>query len=333
MKKVLFLLMVIFSSAAMAQQDVQQLLETARSFQRQADYDNAILVLKKAQEANNDNTEITRELAFSYYLQGRTDNALTEIKKIIDKDDADEQTFQIAGNIYKSKLDFKEGDKLFKKGLKKFPNSGAMYNDYGEILYQKEPGSSEAAKMWEKGIEMDPNFSRNYYNAARYYGTIGNNLWALVYGELFVNLESYSTKTIEIKHILFDIYKQWFVSGKALGKTPFEEQFAATLNKQNKEAGYGLTPESLTAIRTRFILDWFNGSTTPRPAFRLFDLQKQLLQDGLFEAYNQWLFGSIASTSAYQNWVSLHAAENNAFIAFQRGRVFKVPAGQYYAKP
>ena len=269
MKKLVFLLLIISStSTAFAQsQDVQQLLETARSFQRQSDFENAILVLTKALEAAPNNMEVIKELAFTWYLRGENDKALSEITKLIDREDADEQVFQIAGNIYKSKQDLKEADKLFKKGLKKFPNSGALYSDYGEVLYQKEPGSSACVKTWEKGIEIDPNFSRNYYNACRYYGTSGNNLWCLLYGEMFVNLESYSTKTIEVKNILFDIYKQWFIAGNAAGATtPFEQQFTQSLNKQNREASFGLTPDALIAIRARFILEWFNAKETP--AFR-----------------------------------------------------------------
>ncbi|MES2774552.1 MAG: tetratricopeptide repeat protein [Bacteroidota bacterium] len=330
MKKILSLLLLINITAAIGQpQDVEQILETARSFQRQSDMDNAILVLTKAIQNAPDNMEIIKELAFTYYVARQDDKALTEIKKLVDREDADEKVFQIAGMIYRSKLDLKEADKLYKKGLKKFPNSGAMYNEYGEVLYQKDPSSNTAIKSWEKGIELDPNFSGNYYNACRYYGTTGNNMWSLLYGEMFVNLESYSTRTIEVKNILFDIYKQWFVAGKSNGTSAFETQFETSLNKQGKEASMGLTPEVLTAIRTRFILEWFNGSSS-RPAFRLFDYQRQLLQDGLFEAYNQWLFGSVVNTSVYQNWVTTHAEENAAFINFQRGRIFKIPAGQYY---
>jgi len=333
MKKILSLLLVFNSAFAFAQPaDVQQMLETARAFQRQGDYDNAILVLIKATQAVPGNTEVTKELAFTYYIAGQNDKALNEIKKLADAEDADEQVFQIAGNIYKSKQDLKEADKLYKKGLKKFPSSGALYSEYGEVLYLKDPGSAACIATWEKGIEVDPNFSSNYYNACRFYATSGNNLWSILYGEVFVNLESYSTKTIEIKNLLFDTYKQWFLANNNENKaSAFEQQVTATLNKQNKEASFGLTPEALTSIRTRFILEWYN-TGTERPAFRLFDYQKQLLQDGLFEAYNQWLFGSVVSTAVYQNWVTTHTEENAAFVKFQRGRIFKIPAGQYYGK-
>jgi hypothetical protein len=41
------------------------------------------------------------------------------------------------------------------------------------------------------------------------------------------------------------------------------------------------------------VLDWYkeNGSKYP---FRLFEHQRQLLQEGMFEAYNQWIFEAFA---------------------------------------
>lgn len=317
-------------SAIGQQQDVEQLLETARGFERQGDLDNAVLVLTKAQQQNPTNFDLTKELSFVYYLQHDNEKSITEIKKILDNVDADEQTFQIASLIYVAKQDFKEAEKVYKKGLAKFPQSGMLYSGYGEMLYSKDASSKDCIKAWEKGIEVDPNFSGNYYNASRFYGTISNNLWCLLYGETFVNLESYSTRTVEVKNILLDVYKRWFGGDNRIGNTSFEQQVSTVLNKQSSQTSFGITPEALIAIRARFILDWFATENKTRPPFRLFDYQRQLLQEGLFEAYNQWLFGSVANMDGYQNWVANHTADNTDFSKFQRGRVFKIPTGQYY---
>jgi tetratricopeptide (TPR) repeat protein len=329
MKYAVVIFLILQIGVAQAQpQDVEQLITTARGFQRQGDYDNATLVLNRAlQQAPND-ANIIKELAYCYYLQGSYEKAATEVKKIVDKEEADEQTYQIAGTLYGSMQNFKEADRIYKKGLKKYPGSGSLYSEYGQLLYGKDPGNDAYIKTWEQGIQLDPNYSGNYYNACRYYATAGNYLRAILCGELFANLESYSTRTVEIKNILLDSYKQWFLNNKAVNPSSFEQQVATVLNNQAKQTALGITPDVLTAIRTLFVLEWFN-SGNERPAYRLFDYHRQLLQQGLFEAYNQWLFGS-NNTAAYQNWVTAHAEENKAFTDFQRGRVFKVPEGQYY---
>jgi hypothetical protein len=82
-------------------------------------------------------------------------------------------------------------------------------------------------------------------------------------------------------------------------------------------------------IRTRFILDWYQTYAAKYP-FRLFDYQQQLIREGMFDAYNQWLFGTTENLAAYDNWTKTHTEEYNGFNAFQRSRIFKMPAGQHY---
>jgi hypothetical protein len=101
------------------------------------------------------------------------------------------------------------------------------------------------------------------------------------------------------------------------------------MNKQASLATMGLTPETLTMIRTRFILDWFNTYAAKYP-FKLFDYQRQLLSEGMFEAYNQWLFGPVDNLASYDNWTRTHAEEYNEFSAFQKTRIFRMPQGQFY---
>ena len=91
----------------------------------------------------------------------------------------------------------------------------------------------------------------------------------------------------------------------------------------------GVTAETLSAVRTKFILDWFTKNATRFP-FRLYEYHQQLLKSGMFDAYNQWIFGTATNLPAYENWTKTHQEEYNKFDYFQRNRVFKVPAGQYY---
>lgn len=112
-------------------------------------------------------------------------------------------------------------------------------------------------------------------------------------------------------------------------KFTFTAAFIQTMNKQSGVVAAGINPESLTMIRTRFILDWAKDYEVKFP-FRLFELQKQLLQEGMFDAYSQWLFGAAQNLAAFQNWTIAHAAEYNDFNRFQKGRIFKIPSAQYY---
>ncbi len=314
---------------ALQAQSAKELHETARTFMQQGDYANAVLVLNRAAALEPGNIDITKDLAFTYYLQKENTRALDIIKQVLDKDDADDQCYQVAGNIYKQMGLPKDCEKLYRKALKKFPESGPLYNDFGELLWAMQDYS--AIKQWEKGIEMEPAFSKNYYNACKYYYLTANRTRSILYGEIFVNMEPTGNRTPEIKNIVLESFKKLFTADEAASteQGKFEQAFVQTMMKQNSIATSGITAETLTMIRTRFVLDWYNQFAGKYP-YRLFELHRQLLQEGLFDAYNQWLFGAIQNLSAYQNWVNMHSTEYNEFSRYQKSRIFKIPKGQYY---
>ena len=90
-----------------------------------------------------------------------------------------------------------------------------------------------------------------------------------------------------------------------------------------------MTTESLIVLRTQFILNWYERYPTTFP-FRLFEYQRQLLKEGMFDAYNQWIFGVAENLPAFQNWTNTHSDEYTRFTNFQKGRIFRLPEAQYY---
>ena len=330
-----FLLAVLFfQGTAVAQQDIAQLRQTAQTFQRQGDYANAMLILNRALQQDAKNIDILTDIAYVQYLQRDYKSALSTIKPLVEREDAQVRTFQVAGNVYRAIEEVRDCEKTYRNGLKKFPNSGALHSELGEILWaRKEP--EEAISAWESGIRLDPSYSGNYFHAAKFYFAQADKVWSLVYGEIFVNLESYSNRTTEIKMLLVESYKKFFTQSDvfkqydARKKTPFEEAYLETMNRQAPLAGQGITTASLVMIRTRFILDWFEQYASRFPC-RIFEQQQYLVREGMYEAYNQWLFGAVSNMVAYQQWAQTHPEAHNQFNQYQRNRVFHMPAGQYY---
>ena len=311
-------------------QNTSQLQETAKAFMRQGDYSNAVLVLTKALQQAPQNTALAKDLALSYYYQKDNVKALEIIKPALDSKDADDQCFQIAGNIYKQLDQLKECEKVYRKGLKRFPESGPLYCELGEIVFVD--SKLEAIKNWEKGIETDPSYNKNYYNAARFYFFSADKVWAIIYGEMYANMDPTGIKTPEIKQLIFDSYKKLFtepdIKRSDKDKAGFVKSYMEVMSKQSSLTAGGINAEVLSMIRSRFTLDWFADKN--RPAFKLFSYHQQLLKEGLFEAYNQWLFGATENLSAYENWIKTHNADYQAFSTLQKSRMFKVPINQYY---
>ncbi|MEO7210447.1 MAG: hypothetical protein ABIY35_05855 [Chitinophagaceae bacterium] len=332
MKKLFLLLaagICFITAIAQPDQDAQTLHETARVFMKQGDYENAIFVLNKALVIAPDDIDILKDKAFVSYLKRDFAGAIETGKKITSSQSADVQSYQILGLAYKAIADYKSCEKMYKEALQKFPASGILYSEYGDML-NLDKRAGDAIKLWEKGIQIDPVQSSNYYYASQYYANNGNYFWSILYGENFVNIESLTQRTTEIKQVLYDDYKKMY-AGNYLDEflkksTPFEKAVGEEFLKLNAITNYGITPESLIALRTRFILNWYPGKAKAFP-YKLFDLQRTLLQEGFFTAYNYWLF------STEDNFKAFTASNNESSITFQqyqRNVLFKPIKGQYY---
>lgn len=332
--KHVFVWLLLFTAVSTVQsqeQTAKLLQETARSLMQKGDYDNAVIILQRAKAQEPENIDILRDLSYANYLKRDFAKAIEVGKQLTDKPNADPQSFQILGMAYKAIASYKECAKLYRTALRKFPNSGVIYNEYAE-LFALENELEEAIIQWEKGIELDPGYSSNYYNATMYYMRKSNWIRAALYGELFLNLESYSTRTEEIKPQLLTAYTRLFATGgipqlnNAKTTSGFEKEILTVFTNTAGSGKPTAIIDDLIGIRTRFIQAWVPDKQKTTP-FHLFAHQQYLLNQGLFNAYHYWLF---SNTENYQAWQKNHAKESEAFTAFQQSRVFKVPTGEYY---
>jgi tetratricopeptide (TPR) repeat protein len=327
MKHLLFTL-ALFASVTSFSQNAH---ETAFAFMKTGDHDNAILVLTKALQSEPGNEQLLQDIALAYYYKKDFAQARIHAQKLIDQDEVGVTSYQIAGTVFRALEEVKEADKMYRKALKKYPNSGALYSEYGELLWSK--NDENAIAEWERGIQADPSYAGNYYHAATYYFYTKDKVWSLIYGEIFVNMEYLTERAREIKEQLLKAYKEKLYIANSEEKkavSPFAQAVYDTYAKQSSITGRGLTVETLTMVRTRFILDWYKNYAEKFP-FRLFDYQQQLIRSGMFEAYNQWLFGPIENLAAFEQWTRTNAEAYKKFTTFQRGRIFKMPTGQFYA--
>src|SRR5690348_2225532 len=113
-----FLILCLFTLSALGQPaDPKCLHETAKNFMRSGDFDNAIVVLIRALEQDKNNLDLQKDLVMSYYLKIDYTRALDGVKALVERDDADVVTYQLAGNDYKALEEEKECEKIYQKGL------------------------------------------------------------------------------------------------------------------------------------------------------------------------------------------------------------------------
>jgi hypothetical protein len=296
----------------------------ALDFNNRGDHTNAVIVLQQGLKQQPNALVLQKDLTTSLLLKRDFAGARQLALSLVERTDADEACFQLGGNALKALEEVKECEKLYAKGIKKFPKSGPLHSEMGELLWSFK--DKRAITYWENGIQADPNYSGNYYNAALYYSKT-DWLWrTLLYGEIYVNMESKSERAPVIKKLLWETYQQKIMSttaAPAVKLSPFETAVVATFDKASTVMAQGLSTETLTMARTRFVLDWFKQYGERYP-FRLFDHHQQLLKAGLFEAYDQWLFGEAENKTRFTQWKTNKVEEFYKLESFLFNRVFKL---------
>jgi len=226
--------------------------------------------------------------------------------------------------VYKEIVAFKDAGQLYKKGLEKFPSNAILLYEFADLEFQQK-NEKAAVALWEKSIIAEPNYANNYYALAKYYFSQQQWIKAALLGENFVNLESFTKRTKEIKGIIADSYKQFYIANKSVGTGFYAGVSNGLLFSRNNDV---INPESLTAIRKTFITEWPKQQLSDKYPYRLFDHHQQLVKEEIFSAYNQWLF-DIEGTG-YDRWKATHANEAEKFSVFQKGRLYKIPKDQFY---
>lgn len=325
-----FILWLLFTETAAGQElSLREWQQRALDFNNRGDHTNAVIVLQQGLKQHPNALLLQKDLTTSLLLKRDFAAARQLALSLAERADADEACFQLAGNALKALEEVKECEKLYAKGIKKFPKSGPLHSEMGELLWAFK--DKRAITYWEDGIRVDPNYAGNYYNAALYYSKT-EWLWrTLLYGEIYINMESKSERAPVIKKLLWETYRQKIMGSAAATATKlssFETVVAATFEKASSVMAQGLSRETLTMARTRFVLDWFKQHAEQYPC-RLFDHHQQLLKAGLFEAYDQWLFGEVENKTRFTQWKTEKVEEFNKLESFLFNRVFKLSRYSY----
>ncbi|MGF7233252.1 tetratricopeptide repeat protein [Arachidicoccus sp.] len=335
MKKLLLLpILLLGVLMTNAQAGVVDAHNQAMNKARSGNLDKALSIIKDAEVNFPNNASLLKDESFISTAKKDYTNAIAAGRKLIELPDADEQSYQILGSAYRADSKYSEAEDIYKRGVEKFPNSSLLYAEFGQTLNDNNKPTA-AAKAWEKGIQINPSISSNYYFLTKYYAQHNNPLWSVLYGEIFINIESFSQRTPEIRDTLFNEYNALFATDNVLQNyidngQPFESAVASTFAQFKDMVSNGVTPESLYALRGQFIVSWFNSDNAKKFPYKLFDRQQQLLKLGIFDAYNQWVFASY-NEDQFKNWAQMNQGIVQEFSKFQKASMFKVPEAQYYA--
>lgn len=321
---------------------MEALFKSAQASLAAGSFGPAIASYQQAIALAPDKPVLYRDLANAFYLSGNYRRAESTINPLIESGRADATAYAIAASIQTALREDKKARKLLDKGLEKYPGSGFLFHEKGKY-YEQQRDLPEALKTWLAGIAADPSYHVNYYEAARAYMQTEQPVWAMLYAEIFINLERYTPRSGETRKLMLAAYKRFYHTPDAdavprFGKKPrkqpaddFEGAVSETLLRLAPVLADGVSTENLTMLRTRFCMDWMARHAQKYP-FTLFNYWDDLLRAGHFDAYNQWVFGRAENQAQYDAWMKFHPEAMPAFEQYAAAHPLLPTASDAYNK-
>ena len=336
--KAFALLLFIFigqtSFAQINEKKAHELAMEALTLMDAGKFEESITLLKKAAKLDPDNANYPYETAYAHYAMADYKGASKLLKKAIGKDGVTDKHYQLLGNCEDMMGDPEKAFDAYNAGLAVFPNSGIIHLEKGNMFLARDQ-ADQALPYYEKGIELDPEFPSNYYRAALIYLASTEEVWGMLYGEIFMNLERNSARTAEISKLLYDTYTSEI---KILGDTSYSVSFSQSMtfninsmeDLKNFKLPFGalvyepilmmslleaktIDINSLDVIRTTFLKNYYAGDHDTKYPNALFDYQKKVEDAGHLEAYNHWILMQ-GDVEAFEAWQAENEDKLDAFI-------------------
>lgn len=313
MRLLLFLLLLV-PAVGVAQPQVAKarvLYEKAMAARSGGNYGEAISLLRLAQQTDTTQFDYPYELGYTFALIGNYPEALEACRTAVRFPESNDTCYQMLATVYDISGDTTSAMKTLNEGLLKFPDSGKLYLEKGQLLV-KQNANARAAATYEEGIRREPNYASNYYFAAKLGLQSNQKIVALIYAEQFLLLNTdVNERTSEMRQLLFNAYKGGF---HTLASTVLQAEFCSSSDPKsfcslyegclNKAAAGVKIPDfhGLLKIRMRAMQAYQAEKHNERIAVPLFTYFAQVQEAGFATSYQYWILG---------------AGDKDAFIAMQ----------------
>jgi tetratricopeptide (TPR) repeat protein len=352
----LFLLTGNFAFAQANQELAKQKLKEAVKLEdEQGKYDEALKLILEAQQLDPENIDYPYELAYTYNAKKEYKKSIEVLEKLLTHKDVYDQVYQALGSAYDYDGNSEKAISTYELGLTKFPKSGVLYTELGNMNLNKKDYTN-AVKYYEKGIEVSPKSTANYYRVAKIFLATENELWGLIYGEIFMNLERSSKRTEEMSKLLFDTYKSQitFKNDTSLNVSLYKNVMTIedVKNMEKKGLPFGMAYEmttslatislalskgddrvinlnSLNTLRSNFLKFYYEKDFNKKYPNILFDYQKEIEKQGHLEAYNHWILMK-GDEVEFSKWKNANLEKWDSFIKWFGPNPLKLSEGHYF---
>ena len=280
----------------------------------------AIPLLEEAVKLDPGNINMVYELALVYATVKDYIRSKTLLEPLLVHKDVYGLVYHLLGNDYDELGLPDSAIMIYQKGVELFPKTAELLLELGNISMKKK-NFIKALEYYEKGIRANPLFASNYYRAAKLFYNSNEAIWAMIYGEIFMNLEKKSDRTAEISKLLFSAYKKHihipndsplivnfsnnFFGGRDTGKPSFAKYVYEPLIVKSLDQEKSVDYSSICRMRKKFISYFIHDNYYIKYPNALFSYQYKILKAGHMEAYDHWIL-SEGDKTGFDNWVKQH---------------------------
>ncbi|OWY23249.1 tetratricopeptide repeat protein [Sphingobacteriales bacterium UPWRP_1] len=344
--------MALTTLCAFAQTDAEKASAEEREALKYMDagnYEKAAAYYKNALKLNPGDLKYQYGLALAFYRAENYPKAIEFAEKTL-QNNPDLDCYRLLGNSYDLNNEYEKGMAVLQKAFERFPGNGALYLDMGVIeLIRNHPQT--AIDHWEKGIKSDPSFADNYFLAAQTYAGSDRKVWALLYGEVFMNLERGTARWDTMSHLLYNLYNGLLTDSAYLQKgtlelprtktNGFEQAHLRVFDilrkngmmnpdRAKKADGATNTLKLIGMVRKNFMEMWLQ-TFTLLYSNNLYANLRQMMDKGYLDSYNNWMFSPVC-TNDFLEWKAGNEAKYADFINWFLENPLKVDVESYFVR-
>ncbi|MBO4807227.1 MAG: hypothetical protein J5554_14485 [Paludibacteraceae bacterium] len=284
------------------------------------------------------------EIAYTHVLEKEYAKAVPFYKMACQKADATDFCYVMLGSCYFLMGQQEESVSVLMDGVKRFPNSGRIYKGLGDV---NQWNLVKSLHFYEKGVQVDPSFAPNYYWLSKIFCNSTEEMWGLIYGEIYLNMEKNTPHAEEISRLLYSTYEEGIrFSGDTLVTVNFCRNSLTYPNEHKTEwlpltmiyepclrasvrLGDTITLASLHEIRSRFVDVYFAENYHVSHPCLLFDWHKDLMRLGYFDCYNYWLL-RYGSPAEFDRWLEKNRRRYEEFLEWLEKHPLFVEKGRQF---
>ena len=346
LQTLILLCAVAWSLGAQAQQSIdlinnadREQLEEAIHLMDNGKAKDAIKIFEKLEKKYENNYIVQYEKLFAYYKAGEFKRIVKDGPKLYQHPECEPQLYQLVGNAQDVLGDPEAAVKTYDEGLKRFPNSGHLYLEKGNIhLLHK--CYNEAVECYTRGVEVQPDFASNYYRLALLYAQSTEPLWGIVYAEVVCNLQPGTQRAEEMGKLIYNLFQEnikiedgnkahvTLTKNNTINinsdttdvQVPFPLMYEMGTMKSPVLAEFLKTKKLTAAMIAHLRKDALAHIDSVAPGYynlSLLDYHRKLIKDGHWTAYNMWLMSPGAEDETKQ-WIDTKEGEDqlNKFAAW-----------------